>query len=109
MAVPTVKDRVGLSGLRCRSVRWWMHRWLPSSAAAGLALDTASPTYPGGLPPHGATTYCVNAIDDPRTGRPTHLLRRPHHRVRGDCFGNAVAPCGRRRCELLDVRQQRQL
>jgi len=60
-----VKDRVGLSGLRCRSVRWWMHRRLPSSAAAGLALDTASPNYPGGLATHSAINYCVNAIADP--------------------------------------------
>ena len=32
-----------------------------AAAKAGLALDTQNPNYSGGLPPYGATNYCVNA------------------------------------------------
>jgi hypothetical protein len=30
------------------------------AAGAGLALDTSNPNYTGGLPPYGASNYCVN-------------------------------------------------
>ena len=30
------------------------------AAAAGLALDTANPSFTGSLPPYGVTNYCVN-------------------------------------------------
>jgi hypothetical protein len=33
----------------------------PEATAAGLALDGKNPHYSGGLPPYGASNYCVNA------------------------------------------------